>query len=139
MRGVARTPVEMNVGQLRPAWALFTITASAKPLSRRKEIECEKYWQSLGLSGAVMVVDLLSPLGRKVAVSPPPVPCQDWRLTANVTRRIRDGLLHTRFPLLQHLDGETHHWATDDPRLVELVQPAQTAQSVQDLRKETEQ
>lgn len=136
MRGVARTPVEMNVGQIRPAWALFTIAAGAKPLSRRKEIECEEYWQSLGLSGAVMVVDLLTQLGRKVVVSPPPVLCQDWRLTANVTRRIRDGFLHTRFPLLQHLDGEAHHWATDDPRLVELVQPTEPIQS---LRKDIEQ
>ncbi|MSZ90130.1 MAG: hypothetical protein F2585_12415 [Actinobacteria bacterium] len=136
MRGVARTPVEMNVGQLRPTWATFTILPSAKPLSRREEIECEEYWQSLGLSGAVMVVDLRSTFGQKLRVDPPPIQCNDWRLTANVTRRIRDGFLHTRFPLLQHLDGETHRWATDDRRLVELVQ---STQSAQELRKETEQ
>ncbi len=126
----------MNVGQLRPTWVAFTITASAKPLSHSEEIECEEYWQSLGLSGAVMVIDLRSTFGQKVRVNPWPILCEDWRLTANVARRIRDGFLHTRFPLLQHLDGEAHRWATDDPRLVELVQPAQ---SVQDLRKETEQ
>ena len=47
---------------------------------------------------------------------------EDRQLTLNIAHRIRDGFLHTRFPLLQKLDGEPHHWATDDPRLVQIVQ-----------------
>jgi hypothetical protein len=68
-----------------------------------------------------MVVDLLSPIGTKAAQRISPIECQDWRLTVNVTHRIRDGFLHTRFPLLHELNGVPQRWATDDPRLVQLV------------------
>ena len=68
------------------------------------------------------VIDLLSSLGEKVAARLTPIVCEDRQLTLNIAHRIRDGFLHTRFPLLQELDGEPHHWATDDPRLVQIVQ-----------------
>jgi hypothetical protein len=121
MRGAGRTTVHISVPKLRDTWVVFPVTGTEKPLSAAARRACEEFWQSLDLHGAVMVIDLLSPLGEKAAVRLTPIVCEDRQLTLNVAHRIRDGFLHTRFPLLQKLDGEPHHWATDDPRLVELV------------------
>jgi hypothetical protein len=122
MRGSPRATVNMTVPNLRDTWVVFPIAGNEKPLSAAARKACEDYWQSLDLHGAVMVIDLLSPLGEKAAARLTPIVCEDRQLTLNIAHRIRDGFLHTRFPLLQKLDGETHHWATDDPRLVQLVQ-----------------
>lgn len=127
MRGTPRTEVPMTVPQLRDTWVVFTVAGTEPPLEPEERIECEEFWQSLELTGAVMVVDLLSTIGEKAAKRLSPIVCNDWRLRANVSLRIRDGFLHTRFPLLHQLDGDRHRWATDDPRLVQIV------------RKETEQ
>lgn len=111
----------MTVPQLRNTWVVFRVSGIELPLAPDERAECEEYWQSLNLSGAVMVVDLLSPIGKKAADRLSLIECEDWRLTVNVTHRIRDGFLHTRFPLLDDLDGEPQQWATDDPRIVQLV------------------
>ena len=112
----------MSIPKLRDTWVVFPVTGEEKPLSAAGRRACEDSWQSLDLHGAVMVIDLLSSLGEKVAARLTPIVCEDRQLTLNIAHRIRDGFLHTRFPLLQELDGEPHHWATDDPRLVQLVQ-----------------
>jgi len=117
----------MTVPQLRDTWVVFKVAGTELPLEPEERIECEELWQSLGLTGAVMVVDLVSTIGAKAAERISPIECHDWRLRVNVSHRIRDGFLHTRFPLLYQLDGKPHSWATDDPRLVQIV------------RKETEQ
>ena len=127
MRGTPRTEVPMKVPQLRDTWVVFKVAGTELPLEPEERIECEEFWQSLELTGAVMVVDLLSTIGEKAAKRLSPIECHDWRLRVNVSHRIRDGFLHTRFPLLHQLDGNPHSWATDDPRLVQIV------------RKETEQ
>ena len=127
MRGTPRTDVPMTVPQLRDTWVVFKVAGTELPLEPEERIECEEFWQSLELTGAVMVVDLLSTIGEKAAKRLSPIECHDWRLRVNVSHRIRDGFLHTRFPLLHQLDGDPHSWATDDPRLVHIV------------RKETEQ
>ena len=111
----------MTVPQLRKTWVVFKVAGTELPLETDERAECEEYWQSLNLSGAVMVVNLLSPIGKKAADRLSPIECEDWRLTVNVTHRIRDGFLHTRFPLLHELSGVPQRWATDDPRLVQLV------------------
>lgn len=111
----------MTVPQLRKTWVVFRVSGTELPLEPDERAECEEYWQSLKLSGAVMVVNLLSPLGEKAAQRLSPIECEDWRLTVNVTHRIRDGFLHTRFPLLHELNGVPQQWATDDPRIVQLV------------------
>ena len=122
MRGSSRTSVHMSIPKLRDTWVVFPVTGEEKPLSAAARRACEDSWQSLDLHGAVMVIDLLSSLGEKVAARLTPIVCEDRQLTLNIAHRIRDGFLHTRFPLLQELDGEPHHWATDDPRLVQIVQ-----------------
>ena len=127
MRGTPRTDVPMTVPQLRDTWVVFKVAGTELPLEPDERVECEEFWQSLELAGAVMVVDLLSTIGEKAAKCLSPIECHDWRLRVNVSHRIRDGFLHTRFPLLHQLDGNPHSWATDDPRLVQIV------------RKETEQ
>ena len=121
MRGRPRTPVPLVVPVLRKQWAIFEVGGSEKPLTAIERAACDDYWSKLGLSGAVAVVDLLSTIGQKVAADIIPILCEDPLLTANVAHRIRDGLLHTRFPLLQQLEAVPHRWATDDPRLVQLV------------------
>ena len=122
MRGSSRTTVHMSVPSLRDTWVVFPITGNEKPLSTAARRACEESWQSLDLHGAVMVIDRWSSLGETAAARLARILCEDRQLTLNIAHRIRDGFLHTRFPLLQKLDGEPHHWATDDPRLVQLVQ-----------------
>ena len=123
MRGTPRTTVPLTVPVLRAQWVVFEVTGNEEPLNSSERATCDQFWSELGLSGAVTVVDLFSEIGKKVAEDVSPTVCSDWRLTANVAHRIRDGLLHTRFPLLQRLEGTPHRWATDDPRLVHLVHP----------------
>ena len=121
MRGTPRTKVHFRIPVLRAPWVVFELGLCTPALAADERRECERYWDGLGLTGAFAFVDLLERFNGDESVRVLPIRCADWRLTANVVHRIRQGFLHARFPLIDQLDPTPRKWASDDPRLTRLV------------------
>lgn len=111
----------MTVPALRTIWVVFEVPGSLPALVPARRAECDRHWNGLGITGAFMVVDLLSDVAERIGERISPVICRDRLLTLNIAHRVRDGFVHSRFPLIDRPDPEPHHWATDDPRLARLV------------------
>jgi hypothetical protein len=110
-----RTNVTRTVPVLRGRWVHFTPTRTRPYRQDLNLAELDDWWGHLGFHGAVVLHRPLDPLRTAAQLRP----CRDRRLTLNVLLRQRDGLLHSRFPLLDDpavLDDAG--WCTDDPRLV---------------------
>ena len=118
MRGSPATAVHLVVPPLRDHWVCFEPLVDGPHLSAEQRRECDEYWESLELTGAIIICQLdwiVAPVVEAAL-------CRDWRLTANVIYRNRDGLLHADFPLIDtDLVAPNKVWATDDPRLTRLV------------------
>ncbi|MEX0767206.1 MAG: hypothetical protein WD029_01890 [Microthrixaceae bacterium] len=128
MRRPSQTTTCVLVPPTRNKWMTFNTSHKIGTLTDQMRQVCEEYWLGLNLSGAVLLhqvhwelltdADHLADAGKVEFVE-----CTDWRLTANVLHRNREGLLHAGFPLLTiDLDLPLTIWSTDDPRIISIAQ-----------------
>ena len=115
MRGSRGTMTAYRtVPALRKDWVTFVqppVGFTLTPVLRRK---AEEYWESLELSGGIVLHSLEFDTRSIV----PDTKCRDVLLGINVHFRQRDGLLLANFPLLEPAFEPQHPWSTDDPRLL---------------------